>query len=100
MPCFFTILTSSSFPAAKDGVVIATDNKSRTPLIDEGSTQKIEMITDNIGFVYSGMGPDYRVLVRKARKKAAVYERTYHVSKPSESGVERTPPASTLHTVV
>ncbi|MCL4119191.1 UNVERIFIED_CONTAM: hypothetical protein GTU68_061340 [Idotea baltica] len=28
------------------------------------------MITDHIGMVYSGMGPDYRLLVRQARKEA------------------------------
>ena len=76
------ILTTTTSFTAKDGVVIATDKKMRTPLIDETSTQKTELVTDNIGMVYSGMGADYRLLVRKARKKAAVYERTYHESIP------------------
>lgn len=42
--------------AAKNGVVIATEKKAPTILIDETSLQKICMLTDSIGAVYSGMG--------------------------------------------
>lgn len=35
------------------------------------------MICPNIGFVYAGMGPDYRVLVAKARKIAQSYWKVY-----------------------
>jgi len=45
--------------------------------MDESSIQKCSMLTENIGVVYSGMGPDSRVLVRKGRKKAQQYYRTY-----------------------
>ena len=62
---------------AKDGVVLCT-GKKLPPLMDETSMQKIEHITESIGVVYSGMGPDSRVLIRKARKKAQAYFRTYH----------------------
>jgi 20S proteasome subunit alpha 2 len=41
--------------------------------VDERTVQKISMLSPNIGVVYSGMGPDYRVLVRKARKTAQTY---------------------------
>jgi hypothetical protein len=34
------------------------------------------------GVVYSGMGPDFRVLVKAAQKKAQKYFLTYRVSKP------------------
>lgn len=61
---------------AQNGVVVATEKKL-PPLMDETSVQKIAVITDNIGMVYSGMGPDFRVLVRKARKKAQQYFRFY-----------------------
>jgi len=47
---------------AKDGVVIATDKKLASALVDIGDIKKIECITDSCGFVYSGIGPDYRVL--------------------------------------
>ena len=46
-------------------------------LIDETSMQKILILTDNIAIVYSGMGPDFRVLVRKGRKAAQQYFRVY-----------------------
>jgi len=67
--------------AAKDGVVMATEKKL-PPLMDESTVQKISLVTDNIGVVYAGMGPDSRVLVRKARKIAQQYYRMYHVSMP------------------
>ncbi|KIZ02631.1 20S proteasome subunit alpha 2 [Monoraphidium neglectum] len=46
-------------------------------LVDESTVQKITILSPNIGMVYSGMGPDYRVLVRKARKTAQQYFRLY-----------------------
>ncbi len=68
-------------PPAKDGVVMATEKKL-PPLMDDTSIQKISLLTDNIGVVYAGMGPDSRVLVRKGRKIAQQYFRTYHAPIP------------------
>ena len=48
--------------AAIDGVVIATDKKFGSALVDAGDVRKAEKITDGSGFVYAGVGPDYRVL--------------------------------------
>eukprot|EP01116_Phalansterium_solitarium_P024630 TRINITY_DN9073_c0_g1_i1.p1 TRINITY_DN9073_c0_g1~~TRINITY_DN9073_c0_g1_i1.p1 ORF type:complete len:234 (-),score=49.19 TRINITY_DN9073_c0_g1_i1:192-893(-) len=62
---------------AKDGVVLCTEKKLPS-LMDVSSVEKISLVTSNIGFVYSGMGPDSRVLLRKGRKKAQKYYRTYH----------------------
>jgi hypothetical protein len=62
---------------ATDGVVIATEKKMASLLVDETTVQKISMLSPNIGVVYSGMGPDYRVLVRKARKTAQAYYALY-----------------------
>ncbi|CAD5229764.1 unnamed protein product [Bursaphelenchus okinawaensis] len=59
---------------ANDGVVLATENKSSILTEDEFKTEKI---SEHIGCVYSGMGPDYRILVRKARKIAMEYELAY-----------------------
>ncbi|PTD08240.1 putative proteasome subunit alpha type-2 [Fusarium culmorum] len=56
---------------ATNGIVIATEKKSSSPLADQSSLSKISDITPNIGMVYSGMGPDYRVLVDRARKDVA-----------------------------
>jgi 20S proteasome subunit alpha 2 len=61
---------------ARNGVVIATEKKLPA-LMDEKTITKISMLTDNIGMVYSGIGPDFRVLVRKGRKKAQEYFRFY-----------------------
>ena len=44
--------------------------------------QKILMLTENIAIVYSGMGPDFRVLVRKGRKSAQQYYRVYRETIP------------------
>ena len=39
-------------------------------------------VTEHIGMVYAGMGPDSRVLVKRARKIAQQYFRTYGESIP------------------
>jgi len=46
----------------KDGVVIATDKKLSSSLVDTKHVHKVEQVTPSTGFVYSGVGPDYRVL--------------------------------------
>ncbi|KAF2224751.1 proteasome component Y7 [Elsinoe ampelina] len=69
---------------ATNGIVLATEKKSSTPLIDASSSSKISLITPNIGMVYSGMGPDYRVLVDKARKVSHTgYKRIYNEYPPT-----------------
>jgi 20S proteasome alpha/beta subunit len=45
---------------ATNGVVLATEKKQKSILYDDTSIHKIELITKNVGMVYSGMGPDYR----------------------------------------
>jgi 20S proteasome subunit alpha 2 len=39
--------------------------------------EKVAVICPNIGIVYSGMGPDFRILVAKARKSAQAYWKIY-----------------------
>ncbi|EMC95347.1 hypothetical protein BAUCODRAFT_35331 [Baudoinia panamericana UAMH 10762] len=76
-------VTSLGIKAA-NGIVLATEKKSSTPLIDPASSSKISLITPNIGMVYSGMGPDYRVLVDKARKVSHTgYKRIYNEYPPT-----------------
>mmetsp|Transcript_2446 Transcript_2446/g.3573 ORF Transcript_2446/g.3573 Transcript_2446/m.3573 type:complete len:236 (-) Transcript_2446:35-742(-) len=67
---------------ASNGVVIATEKKLPTVLIDSKDVSKISLVTPSSGFVYSGLGPDYRVLVRKARKKAQSYFNIYQEIQP------------------
>lgn len=76
-------MTSLGIKAA-NGIVLATEKKSSTPLIDASSSSKVSLITPNIGMVYSGMGPDYRVLVDKARKVSHTnYKRIYNEYPPT-----------------
>ena len=53
-------------------MVLATEKKLRSTLIDESTVKKISVVSPNIGLAYSGMGPDSRLLVRRARKQAQV----------------------------
>ncbi|KAF7030628.1 hypothetical protein CFC21_042134 [Triticum aestivum] len=75
---------------AANGVVIATEKKLPSILVDETSVQKIQSLTPNIGVVYSGMGPDFRVLVRKSRKQAQQYYRLYKETIPVTQLVRET----------
>jgi 20S proteasome subunit alpha 2 len=75
---------------ASNGVVIATEKKLPSILLDEASINKIQSLTPNIGVVYSGMGPDSRVLVRKSRKQAQTYQRLYQEPIPLSQLVRET----------
>ncbi|KAF1812581.1 N-terminal nucleophile aminohydrolase [Eremomyces bilateralis CBS 781.70] len=69
---------------ATNGIVLATEKKFSSPLIDSESSSKVSLITPNIGMVYSGMGPDYRILVDKARKVSHTgYKRIYNEYPPT-----------------
>merc|ERR1711973_562052 len=74
---------------AANGVVLATEKKHRSILYEEHSVHKIEMITPTIGMVYSGMGPDYRLLVRQARKMAQQYSVVHQEQIPTAQLVQR-----------
>lgn len=63
-------------------MVLATEKKVSSVLVDEGSVERIAYYTGNIGVVYSGMGPDFRVLVRAGQKKAQEYALMYGESIP------------------
>lgn len=73
---------------AKNGVVIATDAKRSSILVDENSIEKIKNVNKSIGCVYSGITADSRVLVTKARKSAAAYYRVYHEMQPCHQNVK------------
>ena len=53
---------------AKNGVVIAAEKKLPTLLCDESSIHKIEALCEYMGVCYSGLGPDFRAILLKARK--------------------------------
>lgn len=70
---------------ATNGVVIATEKKSSSPLALTETLSKVSLLTPDIGAVYSGIGPDYRVLVDKSRKVAHTnYKRIYGEYPPTK----------------
>ncbi|KAG6900907.1 hypothetical protein C0993_004344 [Termitomyces sp. T159_Od127] len=69
--------TTSLGIKASNGIVIATEKKTSSILIDDSMLDKVAVICPNIGIVYSGMGPDFRVLISKARKSAQAYWKIY-----------------------
>ncbi|XP_028409166.1 proteasome subunit alpha type-2-like [Dendronephthya gigantea] len=74
---------------ATNGVVLAAEKKQKSILYDDSTIHKIEMITKNAGLVYSGMGPDCRLLVKRARKIALQYFLIYHEQIPTSQLVHR-----------
>ncbi|GMM51920.1 proteasome core particle subunit alpha 2 [Starmerella bacillaris] len=74
---------------AQNGVVLATEKKVMSQLVDGDSLTKISQITPDVGMVYSGMGPDFRVLVDKARKNAhSNYKMIYQEYPPTRVVVQ------------
>ena len=72
-----------------NGIVIATEKKSSSHLINSDSLSKVDLITPDIGVVYSGMGPDYRVLLQQARKASHTqYKRIYNEYPPTRIMVQ------------
>ncbi|ORY80535.1 putative proteasome subunit alpha type-2 [Protomyces lactucae-debilis] len=70
---------------ATNGIVLATEKKAPSSLQDATSVEKISKLTPNACMVYSGMGPDFRVLVDKARKAShAQYKRIYEEYPPTK----------------
>ena len=64
--------------------MIATEKKTSSLLIDDSVIEKVAVICPSIGIVYSGMGPDFRVLVTKARKSAQAYWKIYGEYPPTK----------------
>lgn len=62
---------------AKNGVIIATEKKVSSVLVEESSLRKIEPFTGSIGCVFAGMPADFRVILKKGRKEAQAYLRMY-----------------------
>jgi len=46
--------------------------------------EKVAVVCPNIGIVYSGMGPDFRVLIARARKSAQAYWKVYGEYPPTK----------------
>lgn len=74
---------------ASNGVVLAAEKKQKSVLYDDSTINKVEMVTKSVGMVYSGMGPDYRVLVRHARKIAQQYYLMHQEEIPTAQLVQK-----------
>ena len=68
---------------ARNGVVIVSDKKVQSPLVPPSGVSKIEPVTPSAGLAFSGIGPDYRVLVRQARKVSQSYFKQYREQQPT-----------------
>jgi len=79
--------TTSLGIKATNGVVIATEKRAQ-PLVDDSMLEKVTLVCPNIGIVYSGMGPDFRVLVAKSRKSAQAYWKIYGEYPPTRVMVQ------------
>ena len=53
---------------AKNGIVIASEKKLTSILVDEGTIHKVEPLCEYMGISYSGLGPDYNAVLMKCRK--------------------------------
>ncbi len=51
----------------KDGVVLISEKRPRSKLVEQNSLEKIQLIDDSVGCVTSGLGADARVLIDFAR---------------------------------
>ncbi|KAH3661781.1 hypothetical protein OGAPHI_005959 [Ogataea philodendri] len=70
---------------ATNGIVLATERKSSSVLVQSDFVDKIVNITPDIGMTYAGMGPDFRVLTDKSRKVAHTnYKRIYNENPPTK----------------
>ena len=61
----------------KSGIVLATEKKFTSQLVQASSIKKIFALDTHVGCVYSGIGPDARILVTKGRKICQKYRLLY-----------------------
>ena len=62
---------------AKNGIVIAAEKKVSSVLIDPETIRKVDKIAPYMGCAYSGIGPDFISVMKKARKTAQQYHGKY-----------------------
>ncbi|KAL8843635.1 MAG: hypothetical protein Q9170_000139 [Blastenia crenularia] len=69
----------------KDGVVLAVEKIITSKLLKPGANKRIASVDRNFGMIYSGLIPDGRHLVSRARDEAASWRTSYKSSIPSSS---------------
>jgi len=60
-----------------EGVVLAVDKRSRSPLMEPGSIEKLHKVADHVGIASAGHVADARQLIDFARRRAQVEELRY-----------------------
>lgn len=73
---------------AEGAVVIASEKRMPSPLVDDSALEKVSLVCPTVGIVYAGMGPDFRVLLAQARKAAQAYWKIYGEFPPTAVLVE------------
>lgn len=64
---------------AKNGVVIASERATLSPLVEADSIYKIDHFTKNIGVVAAGMPADFRIVLKKGRKEVCFAVGAIHI---------------------
>jgi len=59
-------------------VVLAAEKKVSSILVEEDSIEKIGVLGTNMGALYAGLGPDFRVLCKKSRKLSMQYKMKFN----------------------
>ncbi|KAK1062257.1 putative proteasome subunit alpha type-7, partial [Friedmanniomyces endolithicus] len=73
----------------KDGVVLALEKLITSKLLKKDANKRIATVDRNIGIVYSGLQPDGRHFVSRARDEAASWRSTYKAPIPVSSLANR-----------
>ena len=73
---------------AKNDSVIACESKPPSPLAERSTNQKVQMINESVGCVYSGLSTDFHVLLKSLRKTAMKYKLRYDVEMPTREVVK------------
>ncbi|KAL8954043.1 MAG: hypothetical protein Q9222_000100 [Ikaeria aurantiellina] len=69
----------------KDGVILAVEKIVTSKLLKPGANKRIASVDRNFGMIYSGLIPDGRHLVSRARDEAASWRTSYKSPIPSSS---------------
>ncbi|KAH8740051.1 proteasome subunit alpha type 5 [Cryptosporidium ryanae] len=72
----------------KNGVILASEKRISSPLLEPRSLEKIMMIDDHIGCCMSGLVADAKTMIDHARVESQNYFFTYNEKMPTQSVVQ------------
>lgn len=82
-----------------DGVVFAVEKLIASKLLVPGKNLKIQTVDRHIGVVYSGLVPDGRHLVNRAREESQNFKKMYNTSIPVDAFADRVGQYVQAHTL-